>query len=189
MRVVRRMGTLVTEFYLIDGVQPEPWEAPEGSVGRNRNGKLFVKMTTTPKQRGFQEDLKSAFNEAYPEVEMATGPVALSLYFWRDLPLAEHETRNVRSHRADATNLQKSTEDALQKILYKNDNQVVHAESWIVRQEPDTPPAILIVMTRDPYFGLDYIECTVDAIRDSRPASTTRTAKDNIRERDREIPF
>ena len=177
------------EYYVIDGIQPEPWESPTAMVGRAKGGKLFARLITGQGQRSFQDSFKDAFDKLYPEVEMATEECRLDIYVWRNLPLHEGEKKKVRGHRADRTNLQKSIEDALQKRLYKNDVLCTTGETAVI-QGPDVEPRIVIVFDREPCIALDYIICAADAIRDSRPASigSERTAGDNRRGVG-EVPF
>lgn len=125
------------DWYLIEGINPEPWQASEGSVGR-KGKSVFVQFHKPGGLRDYQEALASEFKRRYPKVECATGTVELLFYFWRHVDVEN------KAKVADATNMQKSTEDALQKILYENDRQVKHAQSYVVEQLADTEPMILI---------------------------------------------
>lgn len=126
-------------WYLLEGVNPEPWEAPEGSVGRAKgSGKFFVQMHSPVGMREYQEAVKSQFKERYPEVVPVTYPVTLTFHFWRQRSV------EAKANIADATNLQKATEDALQGLLYMNDRQVYNPQSYIVEQLDDTPSLVLI---------------------------------------------
>ena len=122
---------------MIEGINPEPWQASEGSVGR-KSGKLYVQFHKPSGLSDYQNAVASEFKRRYPEIEAATGSAELIFYFWRQVD------PDSRAKVADATNLQKSTEDALQKILYVNDRQIKNAQSWIVEQLADTEPMILI---------------------------------------------
>lgn len=173
-------------FFLIDDIQPEPWEAPQGSVGRTQGGKLFARLTTKQKQRMYQEALAEEFKNQYPDVEPTTDNVSLSFFFYRDLPLAETAKRKIRSHVADATNLQKAAEDALQGLLYANDRQVKHVESAIVRQEADLRPSLLVIMRPHDAAFFEWVDCTIEAIRATRETPDIKT---NFRHLDDEVPF
>lgn len=134
-------------IFLIQDVNPEPWESPEAAIGRKR-GKLVPQLFTKPKQRMYQESLRSAFHERYGfDVELAEGEISVEFYFWRDMtPVETARSRKTRAHVADATNLQKATEDALQGLLYANDEKVKHVQSLVVEQDVAVRPAILIII-------------------------------------------
>ena len=135
-------------WYLVEGVNPEPWTAPEGTVGR-KGGKSFVQFHKPQQARQYQESLKSEFQIQNPQAVKVAGDIEIVFYFWRQLPTFEiHEGKKTRqSAYADATNLQKSTEDALQGILYNNDRDIISVRSVIVEQEKETEAAILIAIT------------------------------------------
>lgn len=130
------------DWYLVTDINPEPWTASEGSVGR-KSGKMFVMFHKPTQLRNYQEALKTEFVKQNPEYTQLSGLVSLELYFWRRLEQVESDRRS-RAHIADATNLQKATEDALQKILFPNDRDIRRITSEIISQSADTDPAILI---------------------------------------------
>lgn len=131
------------EWFLIEGINPEPWQAPNMSTGR-RNGKVFPMANKNPGLMAYQEAVQEALHYEYPEVELFTGKVELIMFFWRQLPIYQGDRGKVRKHEADATNMQKALEDALQGILLDNDRNVVSIQSHIVEQAYDTDAAILI---------------------------------------------
>lgn len=124
-------------WFLLDHINPEPWEAPEGSIVRPKGKKWYVQFHKTARSRTYQEAIADEFRKRYPEVEPVTVPCAISFYFWRTLDAS-------RARHVDATNLQKATEDALQGLLYQNDVLVVHVQSWIMEQGPDVDSRILV---------------------------------------------
>lgn len=135
-------------WYLVEGVNPEPWAASEASIGR-KGGKFFPHFHKPEQLRLYQESIKSEFVEQNPHAVEMTGDIEITFYFWRQLPSFEihEEGAKRRSNRADATNLQKALEDALQGILYQNDRDIVSVRSVIVEQEKETSPGILIAIT------------------------------------------
>lgn len=149
-----------THWYLIDGINPEPWTASEGSIGR-KNGKLYVQYHKQEGLRMYQAALQEAFERDYPHVRPIGGNnvrIELQFYFWRQLVNYESDSgKSVQRHQADVTNLQKATEDALQGILYVNDRDVQRVTSMIMEQMPRTQPAILICVapTVPPYHDID----------------------------------
>jgi Holliday junction resolvase RusA-like endonuclease len=145
------------EWFLLEGINPEPWTASEGSIGR-KGGKLFVMYHKQMQLRVYQEAIQETFKEKYPAVEPSPAGqrIALEFYFWRELPVYEGTRGNVRKHEADVTNLQKALEDALQGILFHNDRDVKVIKSYIVEQEFDTSPKILICLTEVPDHEIEW---------------------------------
>lgn len=156
------------QWFLVEGLNPEPWTASLASVGR-RGGKSYVQFFKQEQLRLYQESLAAMFMEQNSHAVLHEGEISLVFYFWRRLNLNEmFEGRNTRTHVADATNLQKATEDALQGILYKNDRDIKDIRSHIVEQDQDTEPRILIAI--GPYDAHEEAqEATRIAISLSRP--------------------
>lgn len=125
-------------LYITDGVNPEPWESPKGSVARAKDKKFYVQMHKPFKLRAFQEDFAETFVNQNPDAMLLDGQVRMEIYVWRNVD------REVKANIADATNMQKAIEDALQGILYENDRQVVDCRTVIVAQSTVTEPAIVI---------------------------------------------
>lgn len=132
---------------LITGINPEPWTAPSVGIGRAR-GKVYPQVYKNEQLRAYQEALKESVKQAYPDVKPSPKGRRINLffYFWRDMPTYEGDSKLVYKNQADATNLQKATEDALQGILYANDRDVVHIESTIVEQGPGVESRIVVRM-------------------------------------------
>lgn len=123
-------------------LQPEPWTAPSVGVGR-RNGKPFPQVYQSEAQRSYKEAVREELAHYNPVI--LEGPVQLRLYFWRALPVyVTDSTKHHRKHRTDLTNLQKLLEDSLQGVLFANDRNVIHIESWLVEQEPDTDSKVMV---------------------------------------------
>jgi len=125
-------------------INPEPWTAPNVSVGR-RGGKPFPMVYKNEALRAYQQAVKELVSE--PINGKYEGRIDLRFYFWRQLPdyTTDDEVR-ARKHHADATNLQKALEDALQGSLFANDRDVAHVESWIMEQGRDVEPMIAITI-------------------------------------------
>lgn len=139
---------------VIFGVNPEPWTAPSVAVGR-RGGKPFPQVFKKAALTAYQEAVKEALAEADRPIMPIDGPIVLRFYLWRQLPAYKTEReRMARKHQADATNMQKALEDACQGILFLNDRDVVHVETWIMEQKHDTEP--LIVIDVDSFEGMPY---------------------------------
>lgn len=124
-----------TGVWVISGINPEPWTAPQVSVGR-RGGKIVPTVFKRESLRSYQEAVKEFILSNF-DPEPTDCELDITFYFWRSL-----ETE--RSKKADATNLQKSTEDALHDLLFLNDSQVQKITSFIVDQKKDIEPTIII---------------------------------------------
>lgn len=177
------MGTEITQpafqWYIIEGVNPEPWAASEGAIGK-RNGKPFIQFHKPEQLRQYQESVKDIFSTMNPHHVEYIHDIELVFYFWRQLtvyePMGEGKSTQ-QAARADATNMQKALEDALQGILYKNDTEVKSIRSVVVEQERDTEPCILICAGT--YTDRAEINA-VSGIRDSLRVPIPKTSS-NIR--------
>lgn len=131
------------QFFYIEGINPQPWTASEGSAGR-KDGKFRITFYKAAGLEAYQAGVKEEMQLHYPEVVPRAGVFALEFWFWRQLETTELDTRKGHRNQADATNMQKALEDALQGILYTNDRNAVTVCSHVVDQQADTKPRILI---------------------------------------------
>lgn len=125
-------------------VNPEPWAVGPLSVGRSKGGKVFPKIGRNEQMFHFQEAIKEELGDPGVFFE---GKVELRVYFWRRRD--EYKTPQSRTHRkheADATNMLKATEDALQGVLFKNDKDNNDVRAVIVEQGADVTPRIVIAI-------------------------------------------
>lgn len=145
-RIVDSFGT---HWFVLD-TNPEPWAI--GPVGyARRGGKMSAYVGRNTQLDTYKQTIKEAVG---PEPQPYEGILSVTFFFWRNR--AEYKTPQARSHRkheADATNLQKSTEDALQDVLYKNDKDNHHVESFIMEQGPDVIGKVVIRVK--PYLDVD----------------------------------
>lgn len=127
--------------WLVLDINPEPWAI--GPVGyARRGGKMSAYVGQNQQLNAYKEAIKEAVEG---RIDMMHGKVDLTFYFWRNR--AEYTTPQARAHRkheADLTNLQKSTEDALQGLLYENDKDNSHVQSFMVEQGPDVQGMVVI---------------------------------------------
>lgn len=131
-------------WFVLD-VNPEPWAIGPMSVGRGPKGKLFPVVGRNTQLWHYQQAVKEALG--HPDIWFENQKIELKFYFWRRRD--EYETPQARTHRkheADVTNLQKATEDALQGVLFKNDKDVSHVESWMVQQGTDVEGCVIIAI-------------------------------------------
>lgn len=118
-------------LYWVTGVNPEPWSAGTPY----RKGPHAVGLAKDGKLKAYQEALGEEFAHQNPHAVVHGGHLSVTFYFWRS---------SAHGNQADATNMQKATEDALQKHLYENDRYNHHVQSFIMEQTPTTSPHILI---------------------------------------------
>lgn len=79
------------------------------------------------------------------EKKLPEGWIKLTFYFFRQQAKYLDTNDKVRQrNQADATNMQKGLEDALQGILFDNDKSVSDIRSVIVSQGPYVEPCIII---------------------------------------------
>jgi Holliday junction resolvase RusA-like endonuclease len=130
-------------------INPVPWSV--GPVGTARKGgKMYAYVGRNSELYAYQQ----AVREILSEVEQFKGEVELSLFFWRQMePYRSIQARTVRKHQADVTNLQKALEDALQGVLIENDKNVRAVHSYIVAQDHDTSPLVVVCVA--PWVGFD----------------------------------
>ena len=160
-------------WYTISGINPEPWSASEGAVGK-KNGKAFIHFHKPAQLRQYQESVKDEFPLQNPHAVEIEGDIELTFYFWRQLALSEiteENTKKRRAHQADATNLQKALEDALQGIVYKNDRDIRSIRSVIVAQGSDVSPFILVHASR--YLDIEEL-LAAGELREALEPDTTR---------------
>lgn len=135
--------------YSLSDINPEPWEASQGSVGRKGGGQ-YVQFHKPAQLRAYQEAIKENFPKQNPHARLHDDGVQFTFYFWRQVApyeaFTDKGTKKGRANYADATNLLKATEDALQKILFTNDRTNTRVTSSIIEQGPDVTPFILVMV-------------------------------------------
>lgn len=149
-------------WFVLPGINPTPWTSPEVSIGR-KGGKVYPMVYASAELKNYKNSVKQAMEERYPDIEPIEDEVGLRIYFYRRLDEMRGNRRR-KGHVADATNLQKATEDALQGILFKNDVQVVHAESWVMAQHDAVESCIIIELIWHPERPQlpDHVQAVID---------------------------
>lgn len=153
------------DFFVLLDLNPEPWQAPQGSIA-NHGGRPFVAMHKTAQLEAYQNAVDESLRDVLPDgFKQITEEVRLDVWFWRRLESYQGEKRMVTKHRADRSNLLKAFEDALQGppkkgkgekregVLIKNDVQIVAGLTRIVEQSKETEPRIVIRVT-DPVLPI-----------------------------------
>lgn len=131
---------MLTLTYVLP-INPEPWAI--GDVSFSKTGK---RITPNAQLVNYQEAVRQYIKQNYPGCPMCVSECELNFYFWRRLDT--YMTSGARMHTrhvADATNLQKGLEDALQGTVLYNDRLVRRVTSEIVNQAHNIDPGIVIV--------------------------------------------
>lgn len=121
---------------------PMPWEVGPLGIGR-AGGKLRPYIGPSPQLQAYQKSVRQALLDQNPVKR--EGEVEVKFYIWRRLD--EYKTkagRKASAHAADATNIQKATEDAIQGILIGNDRYVLAPSSVIMDQNPELEGMVII---------------------------------------------
>ena len=133
------MSDILHGFVYLD-VNPEPWAVGTLSIGK-RGGKMFPRMARNESVHAFKEAVREELTGTV--TMLPAGRYHLDFYFWRRLDTYVAESgRKANAHVADATNMQKALEDALQGILIDNDRDGAVIRSTIVEQGPAVIPGI-----------------------------------------------
>ncbi len=138
-------------FLLAIAVNPEPWAI--GSVGvTNKGGKYRGFVGQNLQLRNYQDAVRTEIKKQLETSEYATWfpvsvPTRVHLYFYRRLDdyKLEGDRKSSRNY-ADATNMQKAFEDAMQGVLIENDRNNIQVSSAIMEQGPDVTPGTIMVM-------------------------------------------
>ena len=118
---------MVNHLYFVLKVNPEPWAI--GEVSRTKSG---ARISPNPNLAAFQNAVREELDECEPLPDTFR---KLTFYFWRQQARYIDAGDRVRQrNQADATNMQKALEDALQGVLFENDRDVRDIRSVIVDQ-------------------------------------------------------
>lgn len=128
------------KFYVLH-LNPEPWAVGSVSIGKS-GGQHVGRISPNPNLAAFQNAVREAL-EGVPMLPPES--YKLTFYFWRQQAKYIDTADRVRQrNQADATNLQKGLEDALQGVLFDNDRDVQDIRSVIVDQGTQVQPCIII---------------------------------------------
>lgn len=140
-------------------VNPEPWAI--GPVGfTNKGGKPRGFVGENKQLRAYQDAVRDYLKMQIGSITDGSGvhlpingPCEVKFWFWRRLDKYELQSGKKHSrHWADATNMQKALEDAIQGILTGNDKNNLRVSSEIVHQGEDVHPGIIIqIMQARPF--------------------------------------
>lgn len=109
----------------------------------------------------------------------------LDMYFWRNrADYTTTQARQARKNEVDSTNMQKSTEDALQGLLIGNDRDVIRIRSTIMGQGPHILGAVVIhvrwgIDQEEENYASIFPEKVTDRLRKVQTAPSLVPANDN----------
>jgi len=119
----------MTTWYQITGINPEPWTP------------ALIPRRGAPVKGGKLEAYQAAIKEELPlqngHLTQHEGDLMCWFFVYRSSAFGKQ---------ADATNIQKATEDALQDILFGNDRYNRDVRCVILEQSPTTDPHIYIMI-------------------------------------------
>lgn len=131
-------------FFILP-INPEPWVVPPMSAGRIGR-KLIVKAGRDVPTWSYKEAIKEELIER--GATMLPAPYRIHFLFYRQQATYELASgRKNTKNEADATNMQKLTEDALQDVLIDDDKDSRHITSQIVEQGKYAPGMVGIFVT------------------------------------------
>lgn len=125
-------------------LSPVPWRVGPVYAARSKTShRIGGGVGRDQEVHSYQEAVRAEMKRQ--GATMIDGPFKLVLLFWRDMPTyATEKSARARAHEADGTNMYKSTEDALQGILYENDKDNIDGHWSIVEQGPNVTGRVVI---------------------------------------------
>ena len=128
-------GQYVSDYqrFIVD-INPIPWRVPPFSVGRGKNRGAYVVAGRDAELHAYEEAVRDEITRA--GAYMMPPPYMLQFWFCRNLG----DNQNA----ADVTNMQKSTEDALQGTVIDNDTNVIDVFSHRLLQAETAPGFVII---------------------------------------------
>ncbi len=129
----------LNEFFIVIPINPEPWAV--GPIGvTNKNGKPRGFMGQNLQLRNYQDAVRPHIRNHLEKIDSDVAqffPIKntcrITMYFWRCLD--EYVTTRKSSRNwADATNMAKALEDAIQGVLIVNDRNNTQVSCAIVEQ-------------------------------------------------------
>lgn len=142
------------EYWFVLNVNPTPWTAPTVSIGR-KGGKPYPMVYSSEELKNYKQAVEyeaaKEIERKYENFAPIEDEIALHFFFYRKVEQLHRGKSTRTGNYADATNLQKATEDGLQGTLFVNDSQVVDVRSTIVEQSTEVEnPCVVVRMIWHP---------------------------------------
>ena len=170
--------------WLVLKTNPEPWAVGPASAGINKStrkpyAKIAADPTTAVYQNAVREQLDAilTLRGLTREEVIGRGYNRITFYLWRQLATySSNSGRKVQRHQADATNIQKATEDALQGILIANDRDVREIRTVIIDQGASVKdPCVVICLDHAVYMESVFEEIPEHVLEEAlEPTQATR---------------
>lgn len=129
-------------IWYVLSVNPTPWAVGELGFAKKKDGGKRIYMAPNRDLKLYQEAVREEM-EAFMTINLHA-ELDVVFVFNRALDEIRRGKALSHAHYADATNLQKATEDALQGVLFSNDNQNRVVTSIIREQTPEAEPYVAI---------------------------------------------
>lgn len=151
-------------------INPVPWKSPHFNAIRTKNGRYISVAAKNHEVANYKEAIQDALKKA--SVQMLAPPYDIKFWFYRQT--GKHD--NV----ADATNMQKATEDALQGVLIDNDRDVITIVSNVMEICSEVPePCVVIEVSGNACRSSSPPPAVLNAIAAARAGSSRAEAADN----------
>lgn len=163
-------------FLYIEGINPEPWTAPDISIGYGKGRRPYPQVSRGGRLKAFQQAITESIEIAYPHglkpFQPGT-PLRVTFLFWRQLDSYTVESGRTASRNvADATNMQKAMEDALQGVLFGNDRDNKSVKSVVMEEGPNVKPRIVVMIDAGPDpMHASYLAIEATLSSEERPAT------------------
>lgn len=153
----------MTEHWYFCEVNPVPWQIGPVGAKRGQSGRIAGYVGRDQELHTYQQALREELAAQSPV--MLDGDVIITCFFWRsrvaglDAATGKRQKKSV----ADCTNMVKSTEDACQGVLFKNDRGNVASHGYIVEQGPEVEGRVIIcVETAEPNHKAEVLNMLPD---------------------------
>jgi hypothetical protein len=124
------------------GINPEPWAVGTAFATRSKAG-VHAGVSPNTKLVAYQNALKEELRARnFEPIENQTVRLTLQMLFVRQVDSYTVRGKTKTGNYADATNLGKGTEDAMQGILFPNDRQMAWTHPIVVDQGLQAEPFI-----------------------------------------------
>jgi len=140
---------------VIRGVNPEPWAIGTVNCYGKGRGTISPNLKMLNYQNAIREELTDRLDSGGAVAFRSVWALDLYIYYFRSTE---------RGQPADVTNLNKSTEDALQGILFENDRVNRRVSGEIIAQGRHVENVGLIILLREYEFDPEFHNALLDEI-------------------------
>lgn len=158
-------------------VNPVPWQVGPVGATRGKTGRVAGYIGRDQELYTYEQAIKEELAKQSPV--MLDGDVIITCFFWRSrvAGLDAATGKRQKKSQADCTNMLKSTEDACQGILFKNDKGNVSSRGYIVEQGPEVAGRVIICVER---AGPDHKAEVLNMLPDQLYAQVVATPDEQL---------